>query len=326
MTFSLLAALFAFTIKTSLFDMVGLSAETEASVSEAKSTVVVIASDESPEIALKRAQAFVDELPREWKDEDAVIPLKAERFANRLAAEDAELIKTAEGRKKLAKRAIRRYVASPIPPLFTPEEDPFCLAEHVALSFAASTNALATFELKAETIGNLDRLIEVVSAIRERAKSAKVMITGVPVHTALSAASCKREIGYLSVFSILFIAALALFVFRSIKWIPLFALSLSLSAAGGMAALYFLFDSVHLMTLVFGTTVLGLVIDYSFHALLSVEDRKTLLKNLVISWATTEISFVPLMLSSVAVLRQTAVFLAVALGVALTVVVIWRRK
>lgn len=323
---ALLATLFAFSIKTSLLDMVGLSAEAESSVGEAKSTVVVIASDESAETALKRAEKFVEALPSEWKDENAVTLLKVERFLSRLSAEDAELIKSVEGRKKLAKRAIRRYVASPIPPLFTPEEDPFCLAEHVAISFANSTNAMATFELKAETVENLDQLIEVVSAIRERAKVAGVMITGVPVHTALSAASCKREIGYLSVFSILFITALAFLVFRSLKWIPFFALSLTLSAAGGMTALYLCFDSVHLMTLVFGTTVLGLVIDYSFHALLSVEDRKTLLKNLVISWATTEISFVPLMVSSVALLRQTAVFLAVALGVALAVVAIWRRK
>ncbi|MCQ2389602.1 MAG: hypothetical protein MJ138_07800, partial [Kiritimatiellae bacterium] len=88
------------------------------------------------------------------------------------------------------------------------------------------------------------------------------------------------------------------------------------------AALLAFFNGFHLMTAVMGTTVLGLVIDYSFHWLLHGDgDRRGTVRNLLVSFATTEISLVPLMFSSIPVLRQSAVFLGAGLAAALGYVI-----
>ncbi len=332
----LLATLaFAFTIKTSIYDMVGMSS-TEA-MSELRSgtddKVVLICTSSKAERSRQVVMDFLKALPMEYvlsEDRDSLPD--ASLLADKVCHEDAELLSTKEGRAKIAKKAIRRYVSSPMPPMFSPAEDPFCLKERFLASLASDRVAIQTFTLPPAVVGDIDRLIDVVDDLRGRIAAANaasaggsefvLSMTGVPVHTAITAGECRRQIGYLTWFSLAFIALLSVFVFRSVKWIPLLALSLAVSCLAGAAALFLCFDSVHLMTLVFGTTVLGLVIDYSFHWLLSPKRDSALRRNLVVSWLTTEISLLPLILSTLPVLRQTAVFLAVALAAALAFVLL----
>jgi predicted LPLAT superfamily acyltransferase len=123
------------------------------------------------------------------------------------------------------------------------------------------------------------------------------------------------------VFSILFIVVLSVAVFRSVVWIPYLGASLGVAALTGGLALWLLFDEIHVMTLVFGTTVLGLVVDYSFHWLLhGADERRNTVRNLLLSFVTTQISLLPLMTLSIPVLRQSAVFLGAGLSGALVYV------
>ena len=266
--------------------------------------------------------------------------------AGLVAPSVAEKLKTPEGRASVARAAARRYYSSPVPPLFKPEEDPFCLLDGFVTSLPASfsgwfpkggvltaerdgeTHLLMLLELKDWLPHEPDKLVEFHHSLRgtirsvSRLKGCRISACGAPLHTAVSVANCKREIGWLSWFSLLFIAALAVVAFRSVRWIPLLALSLATSVFAGFAALLAFFKGFHLMTAVMGTTVLGLVIDYSFHWLLHGDgDRRGTVRNLLVSFATTEISLVPLMFSSIPVLRQSAVFLGAGLAAALGYVV-----
>ena len=266
--------------------------------------------------------------------------------AGLVAPSVAEKLKTPEGRAAVARAAARRYYSSPVPPLFKPEEDPFCLLDGFITSLPASvsgwfpkggvltaerdgeTHLLMLLELKDWLPHEPDKLVgfkcvlDAATASVPLSGGCRISACGAPLHTAISVANCKREIGLLSWFSLLFIAALAVVAFRSVRWIPLLALSLATSVFAGFAALLALFNGFHLMTAVMGTTVLGLVIDYSFHWLLHGDgDRRGTVRNLLVSFATTEISLVPLMLSSIPVLRQSAVFLGAGLAAALGYVV-----
>ena len=321
-SFSIAAVCLAFSLQTSLYDLVGMDASVAELRSGTENTILVVACASTPEISHGKVKDFIASLPPEYRSVETASDFsKLSISPSAVTSEDAELLWTPKGREKIAKRAIRRYIASPLPPMFSPEEDPFCLKERYLMSFASGKLAILPFTLPDAITGDLDRMIEVVSDIRARAREAGVQVTGVPVHTALTAGACRREIGWLTWFSLAFIAVLSVFVFRSVKWLPLIALSLGVSCLAGAAALFAGFDSVHILTLVFGTTVLGLVIDYSFHWLLAEERGSALKRNLTVSWLTTEISLLPLMLSSLPVLRQTAVFLAVALAAALAFVV-----
>ena len=266
--------------------------------------------------------------------------------AGLVAPSVGERLKTPEGRASVARAAARRYYSSPVPPLFKPQEDPFCLLDGFVTSLPASfsgwfpkggvltaerdgeTYLLMLLELKDWLPHEPDKLVAFKRVLDAAIVSVpalgdcRISACGAPLHTAISVTNCKREIGWLSWFSLLFIAALAAVAFRSIRWIPILALSLATSVSAGFAALLVFFNGFHLMTAVMGTTVLGLVVDYSFHWLLHGNgDRRGTVRNLLVSFATTEISLVPLMFSSIPVLRQSAVFLGAGLAAALGYVV-----
>ena len=287
-------------------------------------------------------------LPADFLEPEAENPLAAlasDRYGL-ASVEDVRRLATPEGRAKIARTALRKFIASPVPPLFPPADDPFALVDGFVRSAMAGranwtlrdgllsatdargqTYFILLLRLRASVTSDTDALIAFRQALDAAiAKTCaahpglRIAACGVPLHTAITAGSCRSEINALSLCSVVFIALLAVFAFRSVRWIPLLLASLSVATLAGAAALLLLFREIHLMTIVFGTTVLGLVIDYSFHWLLA-QSRQGLVRNLTISCLTTEISLLPLMLSSLPVLRQSAVFLGVALAAALCYVV-----
>ena len=339
-------------LRTSLDDLVGEGvAAVPASVRQASADLVpvLVWSSSDPAAAAAAVRELRARLPADAlvaPPENPFAELASDRYG--LASlEDVRRLETPEGRARLARQALKRYYAALVPPLFPVAEDPFALSDgFVRAQMAARPNwslregqlvargaegvdyAVLLLRLRPAVAADSDalesfrrKLAAVCAAVRAGHPSVSVAACGVPLHTAVTTARCRREINALGVFSFAFIALLSIFAFRSIRWIPLLAASLLVAALAGAAALLALFDEIHLMTVVFGTTVMGLVVDYSFHWLLATGDRRVLVRNLLISWLTTEISLVPLMVSSLPVLRQSAVFLGAGLAAALAFVV-----
>ena len=343
-------------IRSSLYDLAGNSAVPEVVRDHSSRLVPVVVSASGFQVARETADRLCLSLPtnacsnvRYRLDDGAFLQTMDICRRNRAglaSLRDAALLETAEGRSRIARSAARRYYSSPVPPLFTPAEDPFCLADGFVTSLPVAfslwrprdgvltaerdgrTHILIVLELKESIAADTEKLIEFshsLDAAIESVKSsaASVSACGVPLHTSRTAERCRVELNFLTWFSLFFIAALSVCAFKSARWIPLLAASLGVSALSGMLALKLFFSGVHVMTLVFGTTMLGLVIDYSFHWLLQRGgNRAETVRNLMVSFATTEISLMPLMFSSIAVLRQSAVFLAAGLAAALMYVVI----
>lgn len=354
-----LLALRPVSLETSLYDLVGDAAASVPSAvrNHSSNLVPVVVSSEDADLARTAADDLFAKLPSDGcqavryrfdgEGLAEVFDACLARRAGLVSDRDAELLATPEGRARLARAAARKYYSSPVPPLFPPAEDPFCLLDNFVSSLPfgfsgwkpnggvltaerdGTTFILMVLQLKPEIAEDADALISFRSRLlsevdSERATHAGVgySVSGVPMHTAETAGRCKSEIGYLTWFSLAFIAGLSVFAFRSAKWIPLLGSSLLTAAGAGALALIAVFPSLHMMTLVFGTTILGLVIDYSFHWLLHSPDRRReTVRSLVVSFATTEISLLPLMFSSLPVLRQSFVFLGVGLAAALAFVV-----
>ncbi len=343
-------------IKTSLYDLVGKASEAvpEAVRRHSSNVVPIMVSSTNAAMAKVAADRFFSKIP---SNECASIKYRFDanvfgefidacrkNGSGLLSDGDAKLLETPEGRRRIARAAARRYYSSPVAPFFSPQEDPFCLLEKFItsqpFSFSSWTPSdgvltaeregrfyiLILLELEDSVANDADALIafnEKLGASRAAVLSGDVDVQfcGAALHTAFAAGRCKKEIASLTWFSLVFIALLSLLVFRSLRWIVLLASSLCVSALSGAIALTALFDSVHMMTFVFGTTVLGLVIDYSFHWLLQPHDsRRKTVRNLLISFVTTEISLLPLAFSSLEILRQSSVFLAFGLVGALVYV------
>lgn len=131
-------------------------------------------------------------------------------------------------------------------------------------------------------------------------------VSGAPVHAAGAALKSVTELNRLTVAGFLFVALLLLGIFHSVRLIVPAMGSIIAGFSGGWAVLMLMFDTPHLVTLVFGTTLIGLSIDYTFHWYL--KRQKSILKPLLMAYLTTVISFAVLLLSSFSVLRQMAVF------------------
>lgn len=184
--------------------------------------------------------------------------------------------------------------------------------QHVLVSFALPASSAFDIKSLPETLGPI---LETCRRLNAGSKEAKITVSGVPVHTLETSSRCESQIAYLSIFSLLVIFLLALKVLKTPRNLILVALNLLSAASAGFLAVNCLFDTVHLVALVFGTTLIGLAVDYSFHTLLAAAgNADKVRRNLFKSFLTTVVSLLPLAFSDLPALVQTAVFLTAGLA------------
>ena len=140
----------------------------------------------------------------------------------------------------------------------------------------------------------------------------KAYVSGAPFHAALATERSKREINILSAVSLIIVLALGAWLFRSVRFIVPLVATLASAFLVATAAVFAVWGRPHVLTFVFGTTLIGLGVDYVYHAC-AAEDMRTVRRPLAFALVTTLACFVPLAFSSVTVLRQMALFTGVGL-------------
>lgn len=142
-----------------------------------------------------------------------------------------------------------------------------------------------------------------------------------------SAQSAKGDIQLIAIGSIVGVLVLMLLVFRSL--LPLL-LSLSSIAAGvgfGVLASVWVFGSVHVLTIVFGASLIGIVVDYSLHYFyhfLSAKDapeaadqsHSVLFRAMLLSVITSLVGYGALSLADLTILKKIALFSCSGLAMA----------
>ena len=152
--------------------------------------------------------------------------------------------------------------------------------------------------------------------------SVKTYVSGAPFHTALSMERTKRDITVLSVISLVFVFALGVWLFRSGRFVVPLLATLASAFLVAAAAVFAVFGKPHAFTFVFGTSLIGLGVDYVYHAC-AAEDKRAVRRPLFYALLTTLACFAPLAFSSVAVLRQMALFTCAGLVTAWAAVMVW---
>ena len=144
-----------------------------------------------------------------------------------------------------------------------------------------------------------------------------VFISGVPVHTAVMTKTSKMQLGIFSALAVLVAILLNWLLFRKSSTLWAVILSLSAGFIGGAIALFLCFNNPHILTFVFGVTLIGLGIDYSFHFIsaFTSKNNKSVHKNILHSFLTTIVCFLPLLFSGLSLLQQISVFTIVGLGI-----------
>ena len=172
------------------------------------------------------------------------------------------------------------------------------------------------------TIEKMDgaKLAESVEQFKTKVKnlendSVKIYMGGAPAHTAEMYNHTKIELGIISILALVAVIVLNYFLFRHIRTIFPVIKSLVVGYLAGTIALFLCFGEPHILVFVFGTSLIGLGIDYAFHFMCIEKDADITAtnKNILHSLLTTLICFVPLLFANVSLLRQISVFTIVGL-------------
>lgn len=187
--------------------------------------------------------------------------------------------------------------------------------------------ALIRFELKPETsafasdghvLAQLDKKLH---ALQQEHPGFRFERSGIPFHSYESSAQAQKEVAWISGISVAIILLLLLLVFRSALPIVSMLLSVAVAVLAGTGATLAAFGGIHVFTFVFGTSVIGVSIDYALH---HFADRGFRIRSILLGFLTTELSYLALAIVDFPLLRQMAVFsMAGLLSALLTVLLVF---
>jgi predicted exporter len=156
------------------------------------------------------------------------------------------------------------------------------------------------------------------STAKEAIPGLELYFSGVPFHSYESSSGAQREITIISVLTLIIIFAVFLYFFRTPLPIVVSILAAGISVGMASATAFLVFREVHIITFVFGTTLIGTCLDYSIHffvhwkANASLKNgyavRSYISKSIIICFVSTEICFAIFFFSPFPILRQFAVF------------------
>lgn len=109
------------------------------------------------------------------------------------------------------------------------------------------------------------QLKQLLKSLENNISTSTLITAGMPLHAMAGTASAKHEISVIGGGSIAAIILLILLVFRSTKPLLIALLPIAFGVAAAITACALLFDSIHMLSLVFGACLVGVSIDYSFH-------------------------------------------------------------
>ncbi|EPP5328896.1 MMPL family transporter [Vibrio alginolyticus] len=162
---------------------------------------------------------------------------------------------------------------------------------------------------------------------------AKVAHTGVLFYADFGTQSAKSEISTIGVFSLLGIIALLVLVFRSVMPLSLALLSITIGLLVALSVTTWIFGKVHLFSLVFGASLIGVSIDYAFHYLTerlaagnewdSEQGLKHIFIAITLGLITSLIGYLGMLVAPFPGLQQLALFSSLGLIAAYITVVAW---
>lgn len=159
-----------------------------------------------------------------------------------------------------------------------------------------------------------------------------VHVAGVPLHAEAAAAQANREMNQIGMGSLLAVLLLVWLAFRSARPIALVGLSLLVGTAMAVSVTALIFGSVHLITLVFGASLIGVAEDYGIHYFVTrqatparspARTMRFLLPGMALALGTSVVAYLALGIAPFPGLRQMAVFSATGLVAAFLTVVLW---
>ena len=251
-------------------------------------------------------------------------------YKNNLLSEKYQTLLQQNESRLIADNTIKQISESMIPPLVSVRDDPFMLLSDYLSGINTNSSgwtlhngllwqykdSVHYFMIPIDVnMQNANKTAKQINLLYNELKNQeneniKVHISGVPLHTAFMVQKSQFQLGLLS-----FLAVLMAIIFNYLLFKKLFTLipvltSLSVGFLGGTIVLFLCFNTPHILTFIFGTTLIGLGIDYTFHFITAatIKNRKPIYTNMQQSFLTTVFCFLPLLFSQISLLQQISAF------------------
>ena len=185
---------------------------------------------------------------------------------------------------------------------------------------AALSPTVSTMASDGHVLARLDRVLDSLRLVHEGLRIEK---SGVPFHSYESSRNAQSEVAWISGVSIVLILLLLLWAFRTPVPIVCTLVAIGVAICAALSGTWALFGSIHVFTFVFGTSVIGVSIDYAIHFFTDwkhgtskngLDIRRHIFKGLLLGFMTTELSYIALTFADFPLLRQMAVFSIVGLA------------
>jgi predicted exporter len=221
----------------------------------------------------------------------------------------------------LADRSMRRFLNSGLVSgsAMSPKEDVLA-ARYEGLWYVMIRGTLPP---QAVAVTNADSGVERIYAacgeISAGDSGVRFVFSGVPFHSYESSSGAQREISLISTVTLIIIVLVFLAVFRSVLPVLVSVSAVLVSLLAAVTAVLLFFREIHILTFVFGTTLIGIGVDYSIHYFMNwkrnplLSDgpaiRAHIFRGIAMSFISSEICFAALFFAPFVILKQFAVFL-----------------
>lgn len=198
--------------------------------------------------------------------------------------------------------------------LQTPDKDPYLLSADYLLSLQNNKTTFQNnkyYQKLSLTLTDKKTINTDLKTITNfHPENGSIYISGSPVHTYKTATKSALEINIICLISTILLVVLCKLYFNSYKTILPIGLSILTGFSTGLLTTVLLFKQLHILTLVFGTSLIGISLDYSLHYINAKINNKNITKELTVSMLTTVIAFLILTLSDVELIKQIGIFTA----------------
>lgn len=256
-------------------------------------------------------------------------------------------------REGLWNRFLNQLAVPTAPMFFSPQEDPFGLASQWMLERASEIPVreangayvlqqknryfiFALFKINLRQVydgsGRLEKALDDLTTQLAQTGFDNVLTSGIPLFASHAAQTAQTELSRLGTISLLGVCLLSWLWFRRLRVIGLMLLVIAQAMVVATAATLAIFGQIHLISLVFGTTLIGITVDYSAHyfgkRFGQDEDdiSDTLIKlmpSLSLALVSTVIAFLVMANTPMQGLQQMAIFCASGVISAFAAVTLW---
>jgi predicted exporter len=164
-------------------------------------------------------------------------------------------------------------------------------------------------------------------AAAKMAGDARIEGSGVILHAAAAASKAQAEISTFGGIDLAAVVLLIVLVFRMLRPLLFTLATLAVATCAAIAACQYVFGQVHILTLTFGTSLIGVSVDYSLHYFVNRMRNgdaapHDIAPALMLGCTTAVAGYLSLLIAPIPGLRQIALFSAVGLVVACAIVIL----